>query len=90
MNTHDLAGNQLRLWLATLAYLLMDRLRSVYLRGTDLARATVGTIRLRLLKVAARVTVSLRRIRVQLSSGHVGQELFRCCAWRLGVAAGLT
>ena len=90
MSTHDLAGNQLRLWLATLAYLLLDRLRSVYLRGTELARATVGTIRLRLLKVAARVTVSVRRIYVQLSSTHVGQELYRRCAWRLGVAAGLT
>lgn len=90
MSTHDLAGNQLRLWLATLAYLLMDRLRRVYLRGTELARATVGTIRLRLLKVAARVTVSVRRIYVQLSSAHVGQALFRQCAWRLGVAAGRT
>lgn len=90
MSTHDLAGNQLRLWLATLAYLLMDRLRRVYLHGTALARATVGTIRLRLLKVAARVTVSVRRIYVQLSSTHVGQELFRRCAWRLGMAAGLT
>jgi hypothetical protein len=90
MSTHDLAGNQLRLWLATLAYLLMDRLRRGYLRGTELARATVGTIRLRLLKVAARVTVSVRRIYVQLSSAHVGQALFRQCAWRLGVAAGLT
>jgi len=90
MSTHDLAGNQLRLWLATLAYLLMERLRSVYLRGTELARATAGTIRLRLLKVAARVTVSVRRIHVQLSSGHVGQELFRRCAWRLGVSCGLT
>jgi Transposase DDE domain group 1 len=90
MSTHDLAGNQLRLWLATLAYLLMDRLRSVYLRGTELARATVGTIRLRLLKVAAQVTVSVRRIYVQMSSAFVGQALYRRCAWRLGVATGLT
>ena len=90
MRTHDLASKQLRLWLATLAYLLLNRLRRVDLRGTDLARATVGTIRLRLLKVAARVTVSVRRIYVQLSSGYVGQEIFRRCAWRLGVAAGLT
>ena len=49
-----------------------------------------GALRLRLLKVAARVTVNVRRIHVQLSSAHAGQELFRCCAWRLGVAAGLT
>lgn len=90
MSTHDLASNQLRLWLATLAYLLVDRLRSVYLKGTELAQATVGTIRGQLLKVAARVTVSVRRIYVQLSSATVSQALFRRCAWRLGVAAGLT
>ncbi len=90
MSMHDLAGNQLRLWLATLAYLLLERLRSVYLSGTELARATVGTIRLRLLKVAAQVSVSVRRIYVRLSSGYVGQELFRRCAWRLGVSCGLT
>lgn len=90
MSTHDLAGNQLRLWLATLAYLLLDRMRRVYLRGTELARATVGTIRLRLLKVAAQVTVSVRRIYVQMSSAFVGQGLYRRCAWRLGVSAGLT
>lgn len=61
-STHQLGSNQLRLWLATLAYLLLERLRSVGLRGSELARATVGTIRTRLLKVAARVTVSVRRV----------------------------
>ena len=39
MSAHALAGNQLRLWLATLAYLLLERLRSVYLRGSELARS---------------------------------------------------
>jgi hypothetical protein len=90
MSTHELASNQLRLWLATLGYLLMDRLRSVSLRGTELARATVGTIRARLLKVAASVTVSVRRIYVQMSSAFVGQELDRRCARRLGAVAGPT
>jgi hypothetical protein len=84
MSTHDLASNQLRLWLATLAYLMLERLRSVYLRGSELARATVGTIRLRLLKVAAAVTVSVRRVYVQLSSALVLQDLFRQVAARLG------
>jgi len=84
MSTHDLAGNQLRLWLATLAYLLIDRLRTLYLRGSDLARATVGTIRQRLLKVAASVTVSVRRVYVQLCSAFPGQGLFRQVARRTG------
>ena len=84
MSAHDLAGNQLRLWLATLAYLLLDRLRTLYLRGSDLARATVGTIRLRLLKVAASVTVSVRRVYVQFSSAFPRQALFRQVVRRAG------
>jgi len=87
LSTHYLASNQLRLWLATLAYLLLDRLRTLCLRGTELARATVGTIRLRLLKVAAHVTVSVRRVCVRLSSAFVGQGLFRRCARRLATLA---
>lgn len=91
MSTHDLASNQLRLWLATLAYLLVERVRTLGLGGTALAVATVGTIRTRLLKVAAQVRVSVRRVYVQLSSAFPLQALFRHCAQRLGVvAAGAT
>jgi len=61
MSTHYLASNQLRLWLAAFGYLLLERLRTLGCHGTELARATAGTIRLKLLKVAARVTVSVRR-----------------------------
>jgi len=59
MSTHHLASNQLRLWLAALAYLLLERLRAVGCHGTQLARATAGTIRLKLLKIAAQVCVSM-------------------------------
>lgn len=91
MSTTELASNQLRLWLATLAYLLLERLRALGLRGTELARATVGTIRQRLLKVAAEVTVSVRRVWVRLSSAFPLQGLFRQCAGRLsGLRAGAT
>jgi len=83
LSTHYLASNQLRLWLATLAYLLLDRMRTLCLRGTELARATVGTIRLRLLKVAAQVTVSVRRVYVRLGSAFPLQGLFRRCVQRL-------
>ena len=86
LSTHWLASNQLRLWLATLAYLLMERLRAVGLAGSELATATVGTIRCRLLKVAASVRVSVRRVYVQMSSAYPLQELFRRCAARLGCA----
>jgi hypothetical protein len=83
MSTHHLASNQLRLWLATFAYLLLERLRSLTLKGTELAKATVGTIRIKLLKVAAAVTVSVRRVHVQLCSAFPMQEVFRTCQQRL-------
>ena len=88
MSTHYLASNQLRLWLATFAYLLLERLRALGLAGTDLARATAGSVRLKVLKVAAQVRVSVRRVYVQMSSAFVGQDVFRLCARRL--AAGVT
>jgi hypothetical protein len=53
------------------------------LRGTELARATVGNVRLKLLKVAAQVTVSVRRVYVQLSSACPWRELFTLCQRRL-------
>jgi hypothetical protein len=83
MSTHFLASNQLRLWLATFGYLLMDRVRAWGLAGTELAQATVGTIRAKLLKIAAQVRVSVRRVYVQLSSAWAWQELFTLCAQRL-------
>jgi hypothetical protein len=83
MSTHYLASNQLRLWYSALAYLLLERARTLGLCGTELARATVGSIRLKLLKVAAQVTVSVRRVYVQLSSAYPLRELFALCHRRL-------
>ena len=83
MSTHYLASNQLRLWLAALAYLLLERVRTLGLAGTELAQATVGSVRLKLLKVAAQVRVSVRRVYVQLSSAYPLQDLFRLCHRRL-------
>jgi hypothetical protein len=83
LSTHHLASNQLRLWLATLGYLLMERLRALGLAGTELAQATAGSVRLKLLKVAAQVRVSVRRVYVQLSGAYPLQELFRLCHRRL-------
>ena len=83
MSTHYLASNQLRLWLATFAYLLLERLRTLGCHGTGLTQATVGSIRLKLLKVAAQVTVSVRRVYLRLSSAYPWQDLFRLCHARL-------
>lgn len=83
MSTHHMASNQLRLWLSTFAYLLMERVRTIGCQGTELARATAGTLRLKLMKVAAQVKVSVRRVYVQLSSAFPLQKLFSLCQQRL-------
>jgi Transposase DDE domain group 1 len=83
MSTHYLGSNQLRLWLATLAYLLLERLRAWGLGGTELARATAGSVRLKLLKIAAQVRMSVRRVYVQLCSACPLQEIFQLCHRRL-------
>jgi hypothetical protein len=75
-STRTMRGNQLRLWLASLAYVLVNELRRVGLRGTQLARAQAGTIRTRLLKIAGVVTISVRRVSVALSSVHPLQGVF--------------
>jgi hypothetical protein len=69
-------ANQLRLWFAAVAYLLVNHLRHTGLRDTELARAQVSTIRSRLLKLGARITVSVRRIVASLSSAFPLQTLF--------------
>ena len=83
MSTHHLASNQLRLWLATFAYLLLERVRTLGLAGTELARATAGSVRLKVLKVAAQVRVSVRRVYVQLNSAYPRRALFELCHRRL-------
>jgi len=83
MSTHHLASNQFRMWEATFAYMLLERVRTQGLGGTELERATVGSVRLKLLKVAAQVRVSVRRVYVQLSSSFPLQALFRLCHRRL-------
>src|SRR5690606_1496842 len=65
-------ANQLRLWLSSLAYVLMEAVRRLALEGTELAKATAGTIRLRLLKIGAVVTVSVSRIKLASSAPACG------------------
>lgn len=74
---HDFAANQFRLLLSSFAYVLLHELRTTHLAETELATAQVSTIRLKLLKIAARVTVSVRRIVLHLASSFPLQALFR-------------
>jgi hypothetical protein len=82
-SSHCMAPNQLRLWFSTFAYFLMERLRTLTLHGTQLAKATAGTIRLKLLKIAAHVTISCRRIYIRLASAFPMKEAFASAHQRL-------
>jgi hypothetical protein len=83
MSTHYMASNQLRLWEAMFAHLLLERLRTQGLAGTELERATAGSLRVKLLKIAAQVRVSVRRVYVQMCGAYPLQALFRRCHRRL-------
>ena len=80
MSTESLRANQLRLYFSSLAYVLVHALRRLALVGTQWAHAQVQTIRLRLLKIAAEVRLSVRRIWVSFSNAYPWKEMF-AAAW---------
>ena len=82
-SAHHWWANQFRLLLSSLAYVLMEGIRRLGLKGTELARAQMSTIRLKLLKVGAVILRNTRRIRFLLSSAYAYQELFLAVAARL-------
>ena len=73
---HVFQSNQLRMLLAALGYVLIERLRALALQGTKLATAQVDTLRIKLLKVAAVVTRNTRRIRLYLASHWPSADIF--------------
>ena len=75
-STTTMRANQLRLWIASLAYTVVHELRRLGLAGTALAKAQVGTLRTRLFKLSGVVTLSVRRIRIALSSVFPLQHVF--------------
>jgi hypothetical protein len=80
-SAHTLRANQLRLYFASFAYVLLAALRRLGLAGTALAQAQCDTLRLKLLKIGAQLTLSVRRLYLSLSASYPYQELFaRVCA----------
>jgi len=71
-----MAVNQLRLWFSSVAYVLMAELRRLGLAGTVLERAQCDTMRLKLLKIGARIRVTSRRVWVMLSSAYPRKSVF--------------
>ena len=80
-------ANQLRLWLASMAYVLLCALRRIGLQHTQFAQATCGTIRLKLLKIGALVRVSVRRVTVAMASTCPYQHEYALAHARLRHAA---
>ena len=80
-------ANQLRLWFASMAYVLLCALRRIGLAGTELARATCGTIRLKLLKIGAQVTTSVRRLKIAFASACPVKAIFTVACERLRTVA---
>src|SRR5499433_1371917 len=80
-------ANQLRLWFASMAYVLMCAVRRIGLDHTPFAKASCGTIRLKLLKIGALVRISVRRIKVAMASSCTVAGTWGTAAARLNAAA---
>jgi hypothetical protein len=76
VSSETMRANQMRMYFSAMAYVLVDGLRRLGLKGTEMAEAQVSTIRLRLLKIAARVRVSVRRIYLSMAASYPWSSLF--------------
>jgi len=87
LSTATFRANQLRLWLSSAAYVLMHALRRIGLKDTELASACAHTLRLKLLKIGAVVTVSVRRVKLAMSSACPSQQEYIAAFHALNAAA---
>jgi hypothetical protein len=86
-STATMRANQMRLWFASMAYVLLCALRRIGLHHTPFTDATCGIIRLKLLKIGAIVRVSVRRIKIAMASGCPAALAWGSAALRLNAAA---
>ena len=86
-SARTMRANQLRLWFAAMAYVLLCALRRIGLAHTRFARASCRSIRLKLLKIAALMRISVRRIKLAMASGCPCQREFHAAHARLSAAA---
>jgi hypothetical protein len=82
-----MSANQLRLWFASMAYVLICALRRIGLADTVFANATCGTIRLKFLKIGALIRISVRRVRIAMASACPAADDWARAARRLADAA---
>ena len=86
-SAQTMRANQLRLWFAAMAYVLICAMRRIALADTAFANATCGTIRLKFLKIGALVRISVRRIKIAMASACPAAEHWGHAARRLADAA---
>jgi len=86
-STATMRANQLRLWFASMAYVLVENVRRLGLRATELASATCGTIRRKLFKIGALVRISVRRVKLAMASGCPYKTAFAQAHLALSAAA---
>jgi hypothetical protein len=86
-STATMRANQLRLWFASMAYVLMCAVRRIGLHHTPFAKASCGTLRLKLFKIGALVRISVRRIKVAMASSCTVAGTWGTAAERLNAAA---
>jgi hypothetical protein len=79
LSCHRFRANAVRLQLHSIAMLLLTYFRRTVLNNTPLAQASPDTIRIRLLKVGARVVCTARRIHFHIAAHWPGQDLFQHC-----------
>ena len=82
VSCQTMRANQIRLCLSTVAYIVMRALRAYGLKDTELAQAQCDTIRIKLLKIGAVITTSVRRVVLALSEAFPFRSLF-ARAWQL-------
>jgi hypothetical protein len=76
-STATMRGNQLRLYLSSIAYILLHALRRLALKDTELEHAQCTTIRLKLLKIGAQIQVTVRRVWIRMAEGYPYQDVFQ-------------
>jgi hypothetical protein len=77
VSAETMRGNQMRLYLSAMAYILVSGLRRLGLKATELARAQVSTIRTKLLKIGAQIRVTVRKVWVSMASSYPWQDLYQ-------------
>ena len=75
-STAQFRSNQIRLYFSSIGYCVLEALRRLGLAGTKMARAQAGTIRLRLLKIGARIRITARKVWISLATGSAWAGVF--------------